>query len=562
MEVSAQLNPCETVMESRSNRPKSGDMGQHTFDHSSLESAQQTEVKTALVFSKASLSFFLLGLFVSPHPLKESFLFGSESRILLVPLICHSNSENGLDQIAFPTMVVTTAANEMFAGITGAYGICLSLTAAVASFGTPLVARYLPYNVCTAMCTVASLLSYVLCTVPRPLDGTQDSNKAGPVIGTMLAGFVYAFGTNTYMAIAAFAPSEAILGLSIGSGFSSILGPGIYIGVTAAFQQEWKRTLLVCLPTALGIPAVWIGLVGPNIRHAAENSRLGCIKKLAGSSTTVSTCDLTPKEAKDLEASRERNQLHAVNDQQARDYNKDLLTEQGHPEATGRQGFGHQRTRTALLFKTIIPKYTLPLFICTSSAIISLFGTAPTVQELKRFRAVPQGDLQFQLVCRFSEHSFPTPTVMFRNDRMRRICVLQNGRRHTDSSLVLSYGSAQFISSTIAGFCPLRSVWALSIAQLGLTVIGIVQLFHPFLTYYGVWVGIMFLVGGCVGAGITFTNHKIAADFRRAGEPDEVRSFAMSYAGLGNFGGDALGGALGIVMQTMATRSLTKGATV
>ena len=122
----------------------------------------------------------------------------------------------------------------------------------------------------------------------------------------------------------------------------------------------------------------------------------------------------------------------------------------------------------------------------------------------------------------------------------------------------MSYGSAQFIFSTIAGFRPLRNVWTLAFVQLLLAGVGIIQLFHPFLTYFGVWVAVMFLVGGCVGAGVTFTNHRIAEDFRRAGEPDEVRSFAMSYAGLGNFGGDALGGVFGIVMQTLATRSLKK----
>lgn len=66
----------------------------------------------------------------------------------------------------------------------------------------------------------------------------------------------------------------------------------------------------------------------------------------------------------------------------------------------------------------------------------------------------------------------------------------------------------------------------------------------------------MFLVGGCVGGGVSNTNYKIAYDFRKAGEPDEVRSFANRYAGLGNFGGDALGGALGLVIQTIVSKGL------
>lgn len=102
------------------------------------------------------------------------------------------------------------------------------------------------------------------------------------------------------------------------------------------------------------------------------------------------------------------------------------------------------------------------------------------------------------------------------------------------------------------------AIWAWSLTQLFLAVVGIVQLWYPFLTYYGLWVMWMFMVGACVGGGVTNTNYKIAEDFRRAGEPDEVRSFAMSYAGLGNFGGDALGGGLGLVMQVLASKSMKK----
>lgn len=225
-------------------------------------------------------------------------------------------------------MIVTTAANEMFTGITGAYGICLSLTAAIASFSTPLVARYMSYNLCTAICTLASFLSYVLCTVPKPLDGIHPANKTGPVLGTMLAGFVYAFGTNVYMAVAAFAPSEAVLGLSIGSGFSSILGPGIYIGVTTAFQQDWKRTLLVSSPSVLGIPAVWSGLVCSNIRNAAESSRLKCINKPTSSPSTVSACEPGRKPIHDIEASKVNAQPQAVDGQHASECKNELLTEQ------------------------------------------------------------------------------------------------------------------------------------------------------------------------------------------------------------------------------------------
>jgi hypothetical protein len=41
----------------------------------------------------------------------------------------------------------------------------------------------------------------------------------------------------------------------------------------------------------------------------------------------------------------------------------------------------------------------------------------------------------------------------------------------------------------------------------------------------------MFLVGGFVGGSVTNTNYKIAEDFWRKGEPEDVRSFAMSIVG-------------------------------
>lgn len=87
-------------------------------------------------------------------------------------------------------------------------------------------------------------------------------------------------------------------------------------------------------------------------------------------------------------------------------------------------------------------------------------------------------------------------------------------------------------------------------------VIGLLQFAYPFLHYYGVWVLMLFLTGACVGGGVTNTNYKISEDFRRSGESDEVRSFAMSFAGVGNFGGDALGGALGVMVQQIATKAL------
>ena len=92
-----------------------------------------------------------------------------------------------------------------------------------------------------------------------------------------------------------------------------------------------------------------------------------------------------------------------------------------------------------------------------------------------------------------------------------------------------------------------------------IAVLGVVQLFRPFLRYYAVWAVLMFFVGGLVGGGVTNTNYKLADDFRKKGEPEEVRSFAMSYGGLGNFGGDAIGGGIAIAAEVLSIRNLARG---
>lgn len=66
----------------------------------------------------------------------------------------------------------------------------------------------------------------------------------------------------------------------------------------------------------------------------------------------------------------------------------------------------------------------------------------------------------------------------------------------------------------------------------------------------------MVVVGVCVGGGVTNTNYKIADEFRQQNQPEEVRSWAMSYGGTGNFGGDALGGCLAILIEVLAKKHL------
>lgn len=118
-----------------------------------------------------------------------------------------------MQKIALPTMVVTTGANVMFTGITGVYGICLSTTAAITSFSTPLFVHLLSYNLRVMICMGASILSFVTCTL--------GNSEAGPTVGTIFAGFVYAFGTNTFLAVAAFYRQQTVITFSIGSGESA-----------------------------------------------------------------------------------------------------------------------------------------------------------------------------------------------------------------------------------------------------------------------------------------------------------------------------------------------------
>ncbi len=98
----------------------------------------------------------------------------------------------------------------MFVGITGVLGVCMSLAAAITSFITPLFIHHVPYDARVLVGILASILSFIIYTL--------GSSVAGPAICTVLAGFVYAFGTNLYLAVAAFYDQRTVIAFSIGSG--------------------------------------------------------------------------------------------------------------------------------------------------------------------------------------------------------------------------------------------------------------------------------------------------------------------------------------------------------
>lgn len=107
-------------------------------------------------------------------------------------------------------MVVTSAVNSMFDGITGLWGICMSVAAAITIFTTPLFINHVPYNARVLVSFDASVLSVMICVL--------GSGVAGPPIGTVLAGFVYAFGTSLYLTVAAFYDQRTVIAFSTGSG--------------------------------------------------------------------------------------------------------------------------------------------------------------------------------------------------------------------------------------------------------------------------------------------------------------------------------------------------------
>ena len=118
------------------------------------------------------------------------------------------------------------------------------------------------------------------------------------------------------------------------------------------------------------------------------------------------------------------------------------------------------------------------------------------------------------------------------------------------------YGAAQFLVAGLAIWYQFPRIWFWALTQVVVVAIGLVQLFCPFLTHYGVWLVFMFATGGVVGGAVANTNFRVAEDFRRRGQPDDVRAFAMSVGGLGNFAGDVLGGGLAVLVQRLAGERL------
>ncbi|KAF2429696.1 hypothetical protein EJ08DRAFT_697968 [Tothia fuscella] len=180
-------------------------------------------------------------------------------------------------------------------------------------------------------------------------------------------------------------------------------------------------------------------------------------------------------------------------------------------------GFCNGRSKAYLLWRTVIPHYAVPLMISVAGSMIAMTGFAPTYLHLNLFKVAPKGDLNYQL--------------------------------NTFSS---GLAAVAFASYTL--YKPYPWLWTISLCQSAIILLGLIQLFKPFFTYFPVWLVFAFLTGGLEGASVTNTNFAIARDFAK--ERGEVRSFAMSFGALGNFCGDVVGGAVAIGVQVAGERFL------
>lgn len=118
-------------------------------------------------------------------------------------------------------------------------------------------------------------------------------------------------------------------------------------------------------------------------------------------------------------------------------------------------------------------------------------------------------------------------------------------------------GIGNFLFSTLAGIWPRPHVWRWTALGVALCVVGVIQLVAPhFLPYYGVWVVVMFLIGADVGIGRTNCFYALDEEFKGDEYDAATHSFAMGFAGVGNFVGDAIGGGLAVMTEHLATKHL------
>lgn len=186
---------------------------------------------------------------------------------------------------------------------------------------------------------------------------------------------------------------------------------------------------------------------------------------------------------------------------------------------------------------TVIPHYAIPLAMSVSGSMIAMTGLAPAFLYLNTFKLAPKGDLNYQL----NSTTYLSPTSC---------------RSLANTIIITAFASGLaavlFASFSLYKYFPY--LYTIGFLQISVIIIGITQLFRPFLKYFPVWLVFAFLTGGFEGAAVTNTNFKIARDFE--GEKGEVRSFAMSFGALGNFVGDVFGGGVAVGVQIAGERFL------
>ncbi|KAL0260301.1 battenin CLN3 protein [Diplodia seriata] len=400
------------------------------------------------------------------------------------------------DVIAF-FLLGHTVTHSMFPGFTGAFMIVVSLSVVATAFPTPPLLRFIPHWLRVALVFVGSCLSFYFSTLGEP------KIPPGQISGTSMAATVHAFATCAFHETSAYFDPRALAAFGVGSGSAVLVGPVLYIGLMQAYSGKWRTVLLICLCVTPLFPMTWWGLVPKAGRHAAEEGRRAArSKSRRRRSTGTSTPDVQDPE-KDAGGGATPAPPPRIG-------------------GGGGGGFGPERTRAGLFFKRLLPAYVVPQAAAVMLGLVALFGLAPVFMYRYSFAAAPLGELQFQLSY-------------------------------------LAYGIAQFLSSFLPRPSP-RLLWLWPALQSVLIALSLVQVTHPFFTYYGVWIMFVFLHGAVVGAAVVNTSRAIDADFRRRGEPDEVRAFAVSYGGgLGSVIGDFLGGGFAIMVQRLVFLWLLPG---
>lgn len=288
-------------------------------------------------------------------------------------------------------MTVQSASGLMFPGITGINGIVLAIPAALASLTLPMVGSRIPYNITVIINTLLGMLALLCCTLGTDI--------VGPLVGTGIAGITSALGQYVYLAAAASFDQRVVITFSIGtsksrtsryksgsdinqpSGLTFAIREGLYIALMAGLHQNWKSTLrIVMIFPCIQIGIWWLMLSKTRLQDADRTRTL--LNQPAYDSDTA----LSNKSEPSI-SSAEQPESFSNN-------NPNFSTPS---EEAPKSHFGPGCSKVGFLWRTILPKYTLPLTLSVVGAMITSTGLATTYISLNSFKVAPKGDLNYQI---------------------------------------------------------------------------------------------------------------------------------------------------------------------